>query len=165
MIRDYNPNNPVVNPGLIKKITEARTNTDDKVFLEFLTALYDAEFLMPVATSGFINSGNKQLFDVMLLQSEIGIYIPIFTNYLEMRKLENTTKNQQSLVTNLYEVTDLMYVLEEIGAEGVVIDPYGINLPLSLNFIQDAEQITQAQKQSKMIKEMHKEILSPEAWN
>ena len=119
---------------------------------------------MPITTSNFI-SNNKQLFDVMLLQSELGVYIPIFTNYLEMRKLENTTKNQQSLVTNLYDVTDLMYALSEVGAEGIIIDPYGINLPLSLNFIQDAEQVTQAQRQNKMIKEMHKEILLPDFWN
>ena len=53
--------------------------------------------------------------------------------------------------------------MEDAGAMGLVIDPFGINLTLSTDFIQNAEQIMQTQKQSKLIKEMHNELLATEA--
>ena len=160
MTRDYNPNSPIINPKLIKKINEARTNQDDNVFLDFLTELYDAEFIMPVQKNRSQEFLGQYLFDVVLLQNTSGMYLPIFTNYFEMRKMENTTKNQPSLVTDFYDTTELLFLLEESGLNGVVIDPFGVNLTLSLDFIEGAEQIMQQQKQSKLIKEMHKDILS-----
>lgn len=159
MTRDYNSKNPVINPLLIQKITEARNNTDDSVFLEFLSALFDAEFLLPIGETNLLGS-DSHLFDVMLLQNSEGIYVPIFTNYFEMRKLDSTTKNQKTLVTDFYDTIDLVFMLEEAGAEGIVIDPFGINLSLSLDFIEGAEQIMRTQKQNKMIKEMHNILLT-----
>lgn len=158
MTRDYNPKNPIINPLLIKRINEVRINKEDNIFLDFLNTLYEAEFLMPVTETNIVGS-DTQLFDFMILQNDNGIYVPIFTNYFEMRKLQSTTKNQKALVTDFYDTTDLLYVMEEAGVEGIVIDPFGINLILSLDFIQNAEQIMQTQKQTKLIKEMHKELL------
>lgn len=160
MTRDYDSKNPIVNPLLIQKIKEARQNTDDKVFLDFLTELFEAEFLMPIESN--YTGSDSQLFDVMLLQNADGIYIPIFTNYFEMRKLNGTKKNQKILVTDFYDTIDLVFMLEEVGAAGIVIDPFGINLSLSLDFIEGAEQIIQTQKQKKMIKEMHNLLLNSE---
>lgn len=160
MTRDYDSKNPIVNPLLIQKIKEARQNTDDKVFLDFLTELFEAEFLMPIENN--YTGSDSQLFDVMLLQNADGIYIPIFTNYFEMRKLNGTKKNQKILVTDFYDTIDLVFMLEEVGAAGIVIDPFGINLSLSLDFIEGAEQIIQTQKQKKMIKEMHNLLLNSE---
>lgn len=160
MTRDYDPINPIINPKLIKKIKEARANNDDAIFLEFLSELYEAEFLMPICKDQAFETPNHCYVDVMLLQNTEGVYLPIFTNYLEMRKLESTTKNQPSLVTNFYDTTELVFILSEMGAQGIVIDPFGLNMTLSLDFIEGAEQIMQQQKQSKMIKEMHQDILS-----
>lgn len=163
MTRDYNPKNPIINPLLIKKINEVRNDTDDNVFLDFLNTLYESEFLIPVSETNIVGA-ETQLLDFMMIQTDNGgIYIPIFTNYFEMRKLQNTTKEQKALVTDLYDTTDLLYVMEEAGAMGLVIDPFGINLTLSTDFIQNAEQIMQTQKQSKLIKEMHNELLTSEA--
>lgn len=160
MTRDYDPINPIINPKLIKKIKEARANNDDAIFLEFLSELYEAEFLMPICKDKAFETSSNCYVDVMLLQNTEGVYLPIFTNYLEMRKLEGTTKNQPSLVTNFYDTTELVFILSEMGAQGIVIDPFGLNMTLSLDFIESAEQIMQQQKQSKMIKEMHQDILS-----
>lgn len=159
MTRDYNPNSPIINPKLIKKINEARKNKEDNVFLDFLTELYNAEFIMPVQKNHSQELVGQYLFDVVLLQNTEGMYLPIFTNYFEMRKLENTTKNQPSLVTDFYDTTELTFLLAESGLDGVVIDPFGVNLTLSLDFIEGAEEIMKQQKQSKLIKEMHKDIL------
>ena len=73
--------------------------------------------------------------------------ITYITNYFEMRKLENTTKNQPSLVTDFYDTTELTFLLAESGLDGVVIDPFGVNLTLSLDFIEGAEEIMKQQKQ------------------
>lgn len=159
MTRDYNPINPIINPKLIKKINEVRESQDDKVFLDFLNVLYDSEFLVPVA-GNIIAGSNTQFLDFVLLSCDDGFCIPIFTNYLEMKKMERKTKNAQSLVIDISCVLDLLYTLEESGVNKIIIDPFGTNLKLSLDFMQNADQIMQAQKQSKLIKEMHKELIN-----
>lgn len=158
MTRDYDPKSPIINPLLIKKINEARKNIDDNIFIEFLNVLYDSEFIIPVYETN-ITGSDVRLLDVTMLQNEDGIFIPIFTNYFEMRKLEGTTKKQKSLVTDIYDIADLLFSMAETGAQGIVIDPFGINLTLSMDFIEGAEVIMQSQKQTKLIKEMHDEIL------
>ena len=151
MPKIYDNSHPLINSKLMKTIQNGRMEYSDENMNELLNELFDSNFLIPIGDNYNLENG---LFDIIMLCDDLGLYIPIFTNYFEMRKMKETVKNQKSLFVSFDEAIDLSYELYEYNILGVIVDPFGVGLYFDNKMLCNMQQIMQVKQQSKVLEEL-----------
>ena len=161
MPRPYDEQHPVINTNLIKIIKNSREEYTDDNIDNLLTEIFNAEFIIATSNNGPVF---KDVYDMLMLSDEFGVYLPIFTNYFEMRKMKETTKHQAALIYTFDEIIDLVFSLFDVDIKGIIIDPFGTNLYFNTKLLESLRQIMHVQQKSKIIEEV-KQILAYSEFN
>lgn len=145
-------NKPITNQKLVEIMHKIKNDNSKEV--EFLDELLKAKFLCPAIMKLEENSGNSiekitlnegTTIKLVGLSSEIGEnYLMAFTDWTELRNWRNKA-NQQTLILS-YDDYQGVILKDNSAYEGFVINPYGANIVLDKNSIENINQRFQQMK-------------------
>lgn len=157
-------NRPIMNPTLVcaanhffqglstKRVTR---DMEEKMFKE----IYNAKYLMPLDTSKMnlektnANNGECVVKEKSMMQfplitnSEDKSFYPFFTDWNEFRRFDK----EQKFSGNIATFEDIKYFIDK--ADGISINPYGVNITLTKDMLPVIESVAKGSTQNIQIKE------------
>jgi len=134
-------NQPVTNPELVAAIESVRTKYSPEAESAVIHALKKAHFLSPVtftpplepSIDGKIALEQDTAINFFGYSSENSEFLPVFTDWDELRKWRNIP-DEQTLITSYDDVCTL--IQEKSHFAGFVVNPWGHNLLITPELIQ-----------------------------
>lgn len=127
---------PVLNPSLMRSanIFFQSQETDEKnprISTSFMQALYQAKYLLPLVMDGHppkgtairpMTLGGASLTLPVIPKTDGGCYIPVFTDWVELSKIDK----DKTCVGNVVTFHDIAHLCSQ--GEYIVINPLGFNM-------------------------------------
>lgn len=134
-------------------------NRNDSTINEMIKALVTTQFLVPATwdkdpamdEKGQMVFAPNTKFQLMIIENEAGKeFFPMFTDMEELRKWD--TENQTRSLVLTYEQFISFIEMAKDDIEGIVLDPFGANVPLTTTFLLKVKEILKGDLQENKIK-------------